>query len=286
MTTKYGFFEEPGFIGLGDTYDKPNTAGETNRTARWGGVGFRTRGGNKTGKLTDATFDKFRPLSQGVPYERPYKERLAMLELSGSTGLGSYEGSIGKAWPHEPEIDHLAKKRGPGGGGIVHEPRNVVSSPGKRGTFGVPGTTVSERHGTGGVAGEYLYAADDYDAYRKKMRDDSLLSIKKRVSEKAFRPPGMPAPHKDPDYIEMGPNPRPQTEKGLTPFRPSHPPRSGAQGAFARFPEYVPDPLALRLKEEKEARDRERQRLGAVPRFVPPNGPKTTATTSILRKNI
>ncbi len=53
----------------------------------------------------------------------------------------------------------IKKKKGE----VQGTPKNIVTGPSKRGSFGMPGTTLSERQGHKGVAGEYEYLADPLD---------------------------------------------------------------------------------------------------------------------------
>ena len=63
-------------------------------------------------------------------------------------------------------------------------------------------------------------------------------------------------------------------------FYPSRAPRSGPQGTFTKFPEYLPDPLEEKLKKAKEEAAKARI-VGAAP-FKPTSKPHTTPMPSIV----
>ena len=53
-------------------------------------------------------------------------------------------------------------------GDVEPGPRNIITNPPKKGTFGFVRTTLSERQAPGGVAGEYKYLADAYSKNKTK----------------------------------------------------------------------------------------------------------------------
>jgi len=122
------------------------------------------------------------------------------------------------------------------------------SSPPKKGTYGVPGTTIFAHKyntigGNQGVCGEYTYWSEGKG--------------------------------------DKGPIVRPKTEEsGLKPFRPSHPPRAGYNCTISPFPEYKGDPLGERIAREKKDKEEEKKAL-LGPVFKPVSGPKSTRTPSI-----
>ena len=62
----------------------------------------------------------------------------------------------------EQDLNKLIKQKGD----FETEPRNVVTNPSKKGTFGFNKTTLGERLGYGGAVGEYSYVTCPYDSVR------------------------------------------------------------------------------------------------------------------------
>ena len=79
-----------------------------------------------------------------------------------SSGLGDYFGTIGPKIEHKDLGDAKQKKKGD----FPTGPRNIVTNPPKKGSFGFIKTTLSERQGFTGVAGEYGYKPSKYDQAR------------------------------------------------------------------------------------------------------------------------
>jgi hypothetical protein len=62
-------------------------------------------------------------------------------------------------------------------GEVQSIPRNIVTGPSKKGGFGFNKTTLSERKGATGVAGEYAYMADPiHEATRQKETAPPVVS--------------------------------------------------------------------------------------------------------------
>lgn len=139
-------------------------------------------------------FEKaFHPLYEGEKYENPgaserkdvAEQRKKMLNSSGfrpsspskkGSGLGSYFGCIGPAYPHEKEYDVQGKgeKRSPS----PPAPKNLYTSPGKRGTFGVPGTMIGKPAD---------YQADPFDSALKLEREERKKAADANVTKTPFK---------------------------------------------------------------------------------------------------
>ena len=52
-------------------------------------------------------------------------------------------------------------------GEVQGQPRSMVTGPGKKGGYGFIKTTLSERQGAKGVAGEYEYLSDPIDWHKR-----------------------------------------------------------------------------------------------------------------------
>jgi len=310
MTNKYGSFSEPSYISLGDPYGKKIVENSRN-------LGLNMKAAlEKTGKTNDATFDRFVPLYAGEQYQRNYKQkREELTKTKGmnitespfkpsnpqktSTGLGNYYGCIGAKVVHMKDDDVLQKKKGD----FEVGPRNIVTNPSKKGTFGFRGTTLGEKTGSGGAIGEYSYVGDKYDLARRAEIEASKKSVEDRVTDKPFKPtsppkrggagvPGRTLGGKgagvcgEYTYIEQGPTKPEAADELDKPFRPSHPPKLGYNSTLNKFPHYQEDPLDLKIQKEKAARKEEIDRMNAQPKFVPPYTGHSGATASILEKNL
>mmetsp|Transcript_32253 Transcript_32253/g.39039 ORF Transcript_32253/g.39039 Transcript_32253/m.39039 type:complete len:312 (-) Transcript_32253:358-1293(-) len=310
MANKYGNFSEPSYISIGDPYMKKNV-----EHSRLKGLNFKSTL-QKTGANNDAMFDAFRPLYEGEKYTKTITERAEARETTKkqmasdhpfkppspqkrSSGLGNYYGCIGNKQGHFQEFDNKPKQKGDYEVG----PRNIVTNPPKKGTFGMNKTTLGEKQGVAGSSGEYTYVPHPYDAERKLERELAAKSVEARVVDKPFKPPspskfgsagvpGLTMNGKGPGicgeyaYIENGPTKKEKVEAFEKPFKPSNPPKLGYNSTINKFPHYTEDPLEVKMKAEREARMAEQARMNAQPRFIPPNISRTGATTSVLRKNL
>jgi hypothetical protein len=68
-------------------------------------------------------------------------------------------------------------------------PRQILTNPPKKGTYGFNKTTLGERLGKGGAAGEYNYVSSPYEADRKAKYEEMLAGKAKQPTPNAFRPP-------------------------------------------------------------------------------------------------
>lgn len=294
-----GVFSQPSYITIGDPYDKRilNKSKDEKKPDRHGGKQFLTSP-PKRGKVGKGVYfeDTFKPLLEGDKYqdpgthEREYQKKNKLKNISQtpfrpssppkkSTGLGGWYGCIGKQFPHMTEYDVVQKgaspkKHTPG-------PKNILTSPPRKGTYGFPGTTI----------GKYPeYMSDPYDAAREKALEEKKKLKEKKVSEKPFK-----SMSRSLDFFDSYPNvaasriytidydklPKPrkkkeeQKKKIEKPFKPSSPPKVGYDSYFTKFPEYMSDPYVKKVERKKEE-DK------AKPIFKPTSGPKSTPTKSIL----
>jgi hypothetical protein len=83
----------------------------------------------------------------------------------------------------QPTVDSSKKK-----GDIPSTPTGMYTSPAKRGGYGVPKTTISERAGPQGVLGEYGWAAEPYSRPREIAKQDAAVQRSHRHTELPFKP--------------------------------------------------------------------------------------------------
>lgn len=70
-----------------------------------------------------------------------------------SLAKGDYTGHLGRRFEHiGGDLAHKTLK-----GEVQSAPPNIKTNPSKKGSYGQPWTTLSERKGAKGVAGEYAY---------------------------------------------------------------------------------------------------------------------------------
>ena len=166
-------FNPAQYVTIGDEYDK-KTAGVPDR---FKGRSFLTNPGKK-GRGADTLFGKkFISLAEGDKYVDPgYFDKRQRLQnekkvlvpggfkytngTKDSCGKGTYYGTFSEKapWKHEVEFSvHSAQ-------GTLSAPklRNMVTNPGKKGSYGTPGL------GIGGTKGsETKYVSDPYDAAKQ-----------------------------------------------------------------------------------------------------------------------
>lgn len=164
---------------------------------------------------------------QGEPYmtleqfQRREKNKLKKLQVSetpfrpgnppkhgdGFYGTCGYQDKRSPAFPIGGRIPYMEQgdRKGKQKGDVVNAPFNVTTNPVRKGTFGYVGTTIGvpstagERRAWKGVAGEYAYVPDPYDAAR--------------IAEKEYK-------KKLPPFVSE------------TPFRPANPPKRGGAGMW------------------------------------------------------
>eukprot|EP00793_Prasinoderma_coloniale_P006219 PRCOL_00004695-RA len=301
--SKYGTFSEPGYNSIGDPYEKKQS-----RDDRHGGLNFKS-GSRRTGKGNDATFGKFAPLYAGEKYSQDYKEkRRARLESQKgyvqtapfrpsnpgkeSSGLGGDYGCLSKLKTMPVSAAETPLKKGD----VVERPRNIVTNPSKRGTYGMIKLNIGQA--AKGSVGEYTYSSDPYDLQRKKDIRERAESHKLRVTEKPFRPanptrkggPGVPGTTlggaqgviKEYEYIPPDYAKPPPVEKGLTPFVPTNPSKQGYNAPINKFPAHAAeiDP------EGSEKRPKYTPAFVNSEPFRPSSTLKSAAVSSIVRMNV
>lgn len=144
------------------------------------------------------------------------------------------------------------------------KPRQIITNPPKKGTYGFNKTTLGERLGKGGAVGEYAYVPSPYDADRKAKYEELLKGKEKQPTDKAFRPPnpskkggygfaGTTLGGKGPGvlgeyaYKEHGHRDKePPPPSFPVPFRPSAPGKKGYNCTMTPFAKHVADPQEIR----------------------------------------
>jgi len=214
---RIGYFGEEGYATIGDMYH--TKVKET--MPRYKGAQFTTnpRIKNKHG-LENGAFGKKICVYVGCLYETldqvqrrdKMKEKAFMIsetpfkpanptKMSGGN-LGSHYGTVnyvGKQTPAFPlggRIPYIPQGPGKGStkkGDVVSEFRNIITAPNPKGGFGYTNMTMGVPQAAGmrrawkGVAGEYAYLPDAYDAARQAERA-YLKAAPKAVSDTPFRP--------------------------------------------------------------------------------------------------
>eukprot|EP01061_Rhynchopus_euleeides_P019265 TRINITY_DN31678_c0_g1_i1.p1 TRINITY_DN31678_c0_g1~~TRINITY_DN31678_c0_g1_i1.p1 ORF type:complete len:247 (+),score=66.69 TRINITY_DN31678_c0_g1_i1:168-908(+) len=180
------FSEKTGYVTIGDEYDKKAPLDPRNVGLKC----FVTQPGKK-GNMPQCTFDwalrgKYTHLNEGDRYrdpgqcERDKRKEMRDKMISAApfkysspakkwTGLGSYDGCFERNICHETDFDVIKKGEIPAKKDPV--PRNFLTNPTKDGTYGVPGTLLSNAFGgahAGWAGMEYI--CDPYDGAKKAER--------------------------------------------------------------------------------------------------------------------
>lgn len=169
-----------------------------------------------------------------------------------SAGSGNYYGTISSKFEHMPE--YKVVKKGDKPKKVEPTPKNITTSSPKKGTYGFPSL---------GISGDYKRdpkMVDDYDAMRKKEREEAKKSKEKMRG--AFR---SGRSHKN-EYFDQNPYQEPtnlpkskkkkakKEEKKVTvPFKPSSPSKRG--NTIGKYPQYMsegPDPKKDKKKKKDE----------------------------------
>eukprot|EP00758_Cryptobia_borreli_P003265 Tbor_TRINITY_DN3644_c0_g1::TRINITY_DN3644_c0_g1_i2::g.273::m.273 len=184
-------FSIPNYITIGDQY-------------KTGVIDERLKGKSflvpvpKKGKMPDALFSKeYLSIHEGDKYvdtavaDRRYRNEKSKKNIcpqgfryanfpQKSTGAGSYFGTFdGKPIPHQPEF--LVPLKGDPISRLVIQPRQMLTNPGKKGTFGYVGTTISN------IGHEYI--ADFFD--QRKMNEKAERDLHRiKMKGAAFRNAG------------------------------------------------------------------------------------------------
>jgi hypothetical protein len=309
---KYGTFGESMFLSSGEPYNDKDPM----RSSRHSGLNMIACR-KKTGKGNKAAFDDFKPLYanrekyKGVMTveerrERHEKKSRGVIQpvmkppgrvRSKTTGLGSYDGALGGKVEYMEHGDPESQRKQKGD--FPDKPRNITTKPGKKGSYGTRGVTISETTTKLGVAGEYAYVAEEYDV-EKRLERERRSAGKKKEQGNPFRPP---APGKkgglgtrgttlggakgvgvvgEYRYEPEGPEVIEITSPPEKAWRVSKPNR----GAINKPPRYAEDPAELKEAAARELREQNREKMNEKP-FVPltRGGAKQSATPSVTRMN-
>eukprot|EP00998_Keelungia_sp_KM082_P006426 NODE_2676_length_1012_cov_327.668927_g2656_i0.p1 GENE.NODE_2676_length_1012_cov_327.668927_g2656_i0~~NODE_2676_length_1012_cov_327.668927_g2656_i0.p1 ORF type:complete len:296 (+),score=61.50 NODE_2676_length_1012_cov_327.668927_g2656_i0:77-964(+) len=286
-------FSTPNYISVGDEYDKKQPA----HSDRARGAQMKTSPGKK-GSGPDTLFDRrMKTLTEGDKYIDPgtveKRERLehSKKKLTGegfkysgggsrSSGLGGDWGCFTR-WKHE--TDFVVVKKGELPTKAAAQPRNIVTNPAKRGTFGTPGTTL-------GKGDETKYISDPYEGERRRELQDAKSASKKFVGgpfraacrrTEYFDGQGNVAASKVYSLDRPLPARKPEKPKSApvvtVPFKPSNPSRKGFNATLGKAPEYREDPYEAKERAEREARQTHKPAVT----WKPVSGGKSLPTRSI-----
>eukprot|EP00656_Telonema_subtile_P047707 TRINITY_DN5507_c0_g1_i2.p1 TRINITY_DN5507_c0_g1~~TRINITY_DN5507_c0_g1_i2.p1 ORF type:complete len:259 (-),score=67.37 TRINITY_DN5507_c0_g1_i2:79-855(-) len=186
-----GIFSEPSYLSLGDPYDPPKESHGRHR-----GLNMMTSSVKRGNVPKYVLFDKaYKRVSEGDPYQPPGGgERRARkdgwnrcLTSNGftfssptkrRTGLGDITGNFSK-FPSWEARDGASKKTKDD---IPAMPRsNIMSSPTKKGGYGIPGTTLSK-------GSEYRYMADPYGRAREMEQAEKKMIADKTAAMTGGKP--------------------------------------------------------------------------------------------------
>lgn len=299
----YGLFSLMPSVNVGDPYKVDKSSKDPRAAGRQFVVNKPKRG-----KTPDVTFTLFQTLAVGDPYvELAVQQRRARNENNKKqivptpfrpanptkrpVGHGSYYGSFG-IWPNMKTTDDFDKKQKTQ---IVGNTlKNMVTSPPKKGTYGMIGTNIGGK--PEGAMGEYRYQPDPVGkrpvtAPGEKFKPFVPSSPPKKGTygfmytniNGAATPHGSQGEYTyvaDPIHIAK----RTASEaEPVKPFKPSQPPRKGRgyNGTFRwSGQEYIEDPEKDKwdkMMAEKKA-NRERN-MGLT--FKPSSSPKSMRTISV-----
>jgi len=287
-----GWFQTPGFISIGDEYQKKETM-----NSRYKGRNFVTNPPKK-GRGVDATIGKqFKSLSEGDKFVDPgtYEKKVRLEEgkkkltqkgfvytnpSKKSCGLGNYYGTFSEKSKFAHEVEYNVLKKGELPQKVAPQLKNILTAPAKRGTFGVPGTTLSR-------GDEFKYVSDPYDhsagaapkspkavpavgpPFKATCRRTDFFdeTTKVRVSKIFGIDKALPAKK----VVETSEK---KAMAGAKPWKPSNPPKRGHNCTLTKFPEYKEDPLELKERQQREQRNKERPTVV----WKPISGDKTSPT--------
>jgi len=281
-------FSQPSYISIGDEYDKTKAL----QPDRCKGVQMKVASA-KRGTQPDALFDKkFKSLSEGDKFIDPglvekrdhIENRKKLITGDGfkfssptsrSAGLGNYYGCFTKGYKHETE--YVVTKKGELPSKANAAPRNMLTGPSKKGTYGTPGTTLSK-------GDEYKYISDPYDSSKEGEAGKKAATAVpfKAACRKADYFDGQPNVAASRIYTldrplpARKPEPPPVKAAAAVPFKPASPPKKGFNATMSKV-EYREDPFELREKKARE--EREKNKPSVV--WKPTAGSRTLPTRSI-----
>lgn len=275
MTTKYGVFNEPSYLGP-TRGPKRQGLPEDGAEKPPPPAAFRISS-SKTGKNNDATFSAFASLHT----EDPYKQRQKRSALTGPAfrPAGKWKQDAFAAATEQPPAVPPRKK-----GDVMHEKRNFVTNPAKKGGFGYVGTTLSERAGARGVVGEYEHAApfpagaDSTETKERRATDASLTPFRSAVRPQ-HTVSGAMSDYEWRPRLPQANTEAPSDQESPAPFRPAH----SSGGAFSPYPAHessVP-PIGT---ERRGNRDMQEDMLGRA--WIPAASDHSGPTRSIVSMNV
>ncbi|TMW61562.1 hypothetical protein Poli38472_012753 [Pythium oligandrum] len=273
-----GGFSDPSFISVGDPYtqkkDKPRGLGgeqkpfltcppKKGQTGSTFGPGFRKFDGLQGEYLEPYKLESKRRLENTKGFVRPNGFTFSS-PTKDHTGSGDYFGAFGKFERDEDDIkkqqeENAAAKPNPKE--KQFEKRNILTNPGKRGTFGYTGTM---------IGGSIPAMAAEFESERRKAKQDDDRHKQLMGDRKPFKSTTTGVDYfdeqehvaaaklltwdedcivKPQDPIELM-NPRERaTARASTykPWKPNNPIKEGEQGVFEKFPEQLTDPYDEKL---------------------------------------
>jgi len=294
-----GTFSWPPSHGIGDPYDKAKGS-----DARLRGV--RNFAGGPVSK--QEIYKDYKRLYEGEKwtsdFERSRKHAVAEKQKNltpdgfkysspnkKSSGLGNYYGTIGAKHAHAGEYDG-GKNDGPPDP-VMHEPRQMMTMPPKKGRFNTPGILFGAPQPKGvphKLGKEFDYYSEPYNLARKLEMDARMKSKALRQPQpfkamshsleyfdqtktigasKVYEPVEMPAKKEKPET-------KVHVEKPWYPAKA----KAAADGGLNKFPEHMADPETERWQAERDRKKLEA--LNTPNPWKPGAGIKSTRTRSIL----
>ncbi|KAJ9448260.1 hypothetical protein DIPPA_25723 [Diplonema papillatum] len=196
------FSETTPYVTIGDDYDKKAPVDPRN-------VGLKCfvtnpgKKGNMPNVLFEWSLGGFKSLHEGDPYIAPGQNNKGDSQeitrkfvgsgpfrytnpMKKSTGLGGFDGCFQGYVPHETDFDVIKKGERPKRpeAGL----RNIVTNPPKKGTFGVPGTLLSNSFG--GVNADWKgleYICDPFDTAQKAEQKQRALAASLLAEKAPFK---------------------------------------------------------------------------------------------------
>jgi len=277
MTTNDGFFGKVGSIGIGDEYEKRKT-GPIGKERKLEPRNFITNPGRK-GHGPESFFDrKIKSLAEGDKYVDPgQREKREVLEnskkritpagfsyASKHSSKGPISGMLSEYPKHEPEF--VVVKPGEVPEKKKSAPKNIMTSPPKKGGPGTWGVTLSTE--------QYKYVSDPYDASKpppaKEDKDKKSVGPAFKAAVKGSGGFNCnPNTGTDKIYTLDAPLPASSAQKSAgastkekgekkaaVPWKPSSPPRTGLHATLSgKVPEYQFDPISEVQSHKKDKDD-------------------------------
>ncbi|DAZ96263.1 TPA: hypothetical protein N0F65_012566 [Lagenidium giganteum] len=280
-----GGFSDPSFVTVGDPYvqvrDKGRGIGgdlkpfltcppKKGQIAATFGAGYRKFEGLTGNYMEQYKLEAKRRLENtkkfvkpnGFVYSSPAKEQDCSFtwECSHSTGAGDYFGAFDKYERDEEDIKKAKEenelKKPSNVKGKEFEKKNILTNPGKRGTFGYAGTL---------IGGNMEALAAEFDSQRLQARKDEQKHKELMGDRKPFKSTTAGVDYFDShEHVAASKGlgwdencvvkPVDETEmmvprvrvaaKASTfkPWKPNNPPKGGEEGTFEKFPERLPEP--------------------------------------------